>query len=149
MKPWSLGNDYDRPIARRIAESSGVPREAFGIQKKGVARHFYRLPLSHDLRKLFLQHLKKQCDLSPLFVYVNHVLNQTAFLFQKVMMRIFRPTIKHRQTTIFWPNLDISFLMWIWATHLLSKRMGRALMSYTEALSSARQEPGVSNQRRC
>jgi hypothetical protein len=142
MKPWSLGNDYDRPIARRIAESSGVPREAFGMQKKGVSRHMYRLPLSRKLRKLFLQYLKKQYDFSPLFVYANHALNQSAFLFQKVMMRVFRPTIKHRRSTVFWPNLDISFLMWIWATHLLSERMDRALKNYTESFSGAREDPG-------
>ena len=128
MKPWSLHNDYDRPIARRIAESSGVPREAFGMQKKGVGRHYYRLPLSRDLRRLFLQYLKKRYDLSPWFVYTNHALNQTAFLFQKVVMRIFRPTVKHRRSTVFWPNLDISFFMWIWATHLLRDRFKQAFL---------------------
>jgi len=128
MKPWSLHNDYDRPIARRIAESSGVPREAFGMQKKGVGRHFYRLPLSPDLRRLFLQHLKKRYDLSPWFVYTNHALNQIAFLLQKVVMRIFRPTVKHRRSTVFWPNLDISFFMWIWATHLLRDRFKQAFL---------------------
>jgi hypothetical protein len=145
MKPWSLGNDYDRPIARRIAESSGIPREAFGMQKKGVSRHMYRLPLSRKLRKLFLQYLKKQYDLSPLFVYTNHVLNQSAFLFQKAMMRIFQPTVKYRRSSVFWPNLDISFLMWIWATHLLSERMDRALKNCTESLSDVREEPGGSS----
>ena len=132
MKPWSLGNNYDRPIARRIAESSGVSREAFGIHKKGVGRHFYRLPLSRDLRRLFLQHLKEHHDLSPRFVYINHALNQSALLFQKVIMRVFRPTVKHRRTTVFWPNLDISFLMWVWATQLLSKRIGQALHGLVE-----------------
>ena len=34
MRPWSVGGDYDRPIARRIAETRGVPREAFGQSKK-------------------------------------------------------------------------------------------------------------------
>src|SRR5699024_7406990 len=35
MKPWSLGNDYDRPIPRRIVEDKGIPREMFGIEKDG------------------------------------------------------------------------------------------------------------------
>ncbi len=35
MKPWSVGGDYDRPIPRRIAETAGVPREAFGMKKYG------------------------------------------------------------------------------------------------------------------
>ena len=30
MDPWRLETDYDRPIARRIAEEAGVPRHLFG-----------------------------------------------------------------------------------------------------------------------
>jgi hypothetical protein len=33
LEPWSLGGSYDRPIARRIVEEAGVPRELFGQQK--------------------------------------------------------------------------------------------------------------------
>ena len=142
MKPWSLGNDYDRPIARRIAESSGLPREAFGMRKKGVGRHFYRLPMSPDLRRLFLRYLGKHYDLSPWFVYTNHTLNQIAFLFQKVVFRTLRPNLKHRRSTVFWPNLDISFLMWIWATHILSERMGHALHNCVEVILDIREKSG-------
>ncbi len=35
MRPWSIGGDYDKPIARRIAEEAGVPRHLFGQAKKG------------------------------------------------------------------------------------------------------------------
>jgi len=35
MKPWSVGQDYDRPVPRRIVEEAGVPREMFGQVKKG------------------------------------------------------------------------------------------------------------------
>lgn len=134
MKPWSLHNDYDRPIARRIAEVSGVSREAFGMHKKGVGRHYYRLPKSRALRRLFLQYLKKQYELSPWFVYTYHILNQTGILFQKSVLWIFRPNLKDRRSTIFWPDLDISFLLWIWATHLLAQRMGHILHGDVEAL---------------
>jgi hypothetical protein len=37
MAPYSVGGSYDRPIPRRLAEEAGVPRCAFGIQKKAVA----------------------------------------------------------------------------------------------------------------
>ncbi len=30
MQPWSLGTKYDRPIPRRIVETAGIPRAAFG-----------------------------------------------------------------------------------------------------------------------
>jgi len=33
MKPWSVNRVYDRPIARRICESAGIPRKHFGIAK--------------------------------------------------------------------------------------------------------------------
>ena len=33
MKPWRVGGSYDRPIARRILEEAGIPREAFGVHK--------------------------------------------------------------------------------------------------------------------
>jgi hypothetical protein len=36
LQPWSIGGDYDRPVARRILEEMGVPREAFGMKKRGV-----------------------------------------------------------------------------------------------------------------
>ncbi|HWT31227.1 MAG TPA: hypothetical protein VN240_09410, partial [Propylenella sp.] len=37
MEKWRLGGDYDRPIARRIAEEAGVPREMFGHRKETAA----------------------------------------------------------------------------------------------------------------
>jgi len=33
MKAWDVPGDYSRPICRRIAETAGVPREAFGRKK--------------------------------------------------------------------------------------------------------------------
>ncbi len=40
MKPWVIGNDYDRPIPRRILEEKGVSREEFGHKKTGVGFSF-------------------------------------------------------------------------------------------------------------
>jgi hypothetical protein len=37
MAPWTLGSDYDRPIARRIIESAGVSRGTFAVRKLGVS----------------------------------------------------------------------------------------------------------------
>jgi hypothetical protein len=33
LKQWSIGGEYDRPIPRRIAEESGIPRHMFGFNK--------------------------------------------------------------------------------------------------------------------
>jgi hypothetical protein len=35
MAPWRIGGSYDRPIARRLIEEAGIPREAFGRHKRG------------------------------------------------------------------------------------------------------------------
>ena len=37
MAPWVTGEEYQRPVARRIVEEAGVPRELFGRHKRVVA----------------------------------------------------------------------------------------------------------------
>ncbi|HEX6049237.1 MAG TPA: hypothetical protein VFZ21_08210, partial [Gemmatimonadaceae bacterium] len=47
MRPWALGNDYDRPIPRRMLEEIGVPRESFGRTKKAITQPlWFNKPLS-------------------------------------------------------------------------------------------------------
>jgi hypothetical protein len=41
MAPWRLGTEYDRPIPRRIAESAGIPRDAFGSNKMAITAPMY------------------------------------------------------------------------------------------------------------
>ncbi len=41
MTSYSVGESYDRPIARRIVEEAGVPREAFGQKKAGAGISFH------------------------------------------------------------------------------------------------------------
>lgn len=43
MRAWSVGGDYDRPIARRILEDAGVPRGTFADRKRRVAVDFFSL----------------------------------------------------------------------------------------------------------
>jgi hypothetical protein len=127
MKPWRLHNSYDRPIPRRIAESAGVPRQAFGVKKKGVATFYYRFPKSQDLRRQFLHHLRNHYNLSPWFIKTYDVLNRIAFFGQKAVLRTLGPKSMKCRSITFWPDLDIGFLMWIWSTRVLSEKMGRAL----------------------
>lgn len=80
MTPWRLGNNYDRPIPRRIAEEAGVPREAFGQVKIASAVIFPMpyLPIGAKLRKEFFEFLvneklqpKWAIPLWPIVHYVN------------------------------------------------------------------------------
>jgi uncharacterized protein Usg len=134
MMPWRLHNNYDRPIPRRISESFGVHRRSFGIHKKYIAKRYYRLPKSRVLRKAFVHYLKKNYDLSPWFVYIQDFINQAAFIFQRVFLRgYFETQQKSLRSSIFWPSLGTGFLLWIWATHTLSERIGQVFKAYTKA----------------
>lgn len=59
MTPWRLGNEYDRPIPRRIGESAGVPRDRFGTLKVGSVVEFARpeVPYDPDLRQSYIAFL--------------------------------------------------------------------------------------------
>jgi hypothetical protein len=59
MDPWRLGNAYDRPIARRIAEEAGIPRHLFGQSKHASAVIFSQPSIPHGktLRREFFDYL--------------------------------------------------------------------------------------------
>ncbi len=58
MEPWTLNTDYDRPIARRIIESAGVPRGTFAIRKKNTASNTSFLwPYSDENQLSFRRYL--------------------------------------------------------------------------------------------
>ncbi len=60
LRPWSIGGDYDKPIARRIAEDAGVPRALFGQEKKGGAD-----PPTHPDIRTRARHLVDRLERSP------------------------------------------------------------------------------------
>src|SRR4051794_11557262 len=69
MSRWRLGNNYDRPIARRIGEEvGGVPREAFGQKKMAVVTEFPVpvVPIDPSLREEYFVFLE-QHGIMPLF----------------------------------------------------------------------------------
>lgn len=54
MHPWTLDNDYDRPIPRRLLEEAGVKRGTFANKKRLASfNRRYGRPLSVDLREDF------------------------------------------------------------------------------------------------
>jgi hypothetical protein len=83
MDPWRLGNLYDRPIARRIAEEAGVPRHLFGQSKKGSVVIFSMpsIPYGKALRREFFDYLaenklitRPMTLLWPIVRWVNSIL---------------------------------------------------------------------------
>jgi len=61
MDEFRLGGGYDRPIARRIAEEAGVPREIFGQTKLASIVHMPspNVPVTPALRAEFFHHLRR------------------------------------------------------------------------------------------
>src|SRR6266568_384091 len=41
MAPWDVRGTYSRPICRRIVETAGVPRDAFGVRKRTASVLFF------------------------------------------------------------------------------------------------------------
>src|SRR2546425_2689886 len=41
MVPWDVRGTYSRPICRRIVETAGVPRDAFGVRKQTASVLFF------------------------------------------------------------------------------------------------------------
>ncbi|MBW2184956.1 MAG: hypothetical protein JRG71_00720 [Deltaproteobacteria bacterium] len=61
MKPWSVGGGYDRPIARRLVEESGVPRDAFAVLKKNSSsEEYFTWPHSSEANESFEQFLREK-----------------------------------------------------------------------------------------
>lgn len=65
MEPWRVNRRYDRPISRRIVETAGVPREAFGFLKAGIFTADIR-PTHPALRSKFFDHVSKRTVPLPL-----------------------------------------------------------------------------------
>lgn len=57
MAPWSLGGNYDRPIARRIIEDAGVPRGNLPSKKNTALSSYFLWPYSPDAVRSFRQFL--------------------------------------------------------------------------------------------
>lgn len=68
MKPWSVFNNYDRPIARRIAESEGIPRKIFAKKKRASSFAWETpkpYPLSKSLRAEFIKYAQSKAQTLP------------------------------------------------------------------------------------
>ncbi|OGR12570.1 MAG: hypothetical protein A2097_11985 [Desulfobacula sp. GWF2_41_7] len=122
MKPWTLGTDYDRPIARRLAEEAGINRGDFAIRKKDTASNFSPLlwPSTGSARASFKSFLKsiKIKPLSDFQVYILEV-------FYKILNLAYKNTIKNfgvRKWWRPWLNSPGRNLVFIWANHELKKK---------------------------
>jgi hypothetical protein len=85
MKPWDVGGRYNRPLARRIIESAGIPRGAFAVHKRAGSvlffqSHSFLAPSSlEDFTRWLHQHVddwRKRGLVPPVFAPGQRTLKQ-------------------------------------------------------------------------
>ena len=119
MDPWRLGTAYDRPIARRIAEEAGVPRQFFGQSKMGSVVLFSEpsIPYGKALRREFFDYLadekilaRSKAVLWPIVRWWNSMLQVKSarrfaviYYAERVLSKLTRRDVKFPRL---WSNLD-------------------------------------------
>lgn len=124
MAPWRLGNKYDRPIPRRILESAGVARKAFGIRKKAMVT-FYQFPKNPTIKNEFFHHLFSSTNFSRRDLYLHLLQARVARLIRSMYHLV--GSYRRPGQVLIGKDLNLPFRTWIWATHTLSDRMGHIL----------------------
>jgi hypothetical protein len=138
MAPWRLGNSYDRPIARRIAESAGVPRDLFGMRKRAVVAYYF-FPRCARLRSDYARFLRAEAGLSPAFLRLHAALNTFAYRGARVVSYaramaarggLSSPTFAlsmGTRSSFFWSHIRPPALLHRWAVDRLRSRYEAAL----------------------
>lgn len=87
MKSYFVPGNFNKPIARRILEEAGLPRQLFGQSKKAVSADYYQEGLQHYLTaasyKNYQQYLHEHRDLSVLLLVFWYDLRCHAYFFVK------------------------------------------------------------------
>ena len=114
MRPWRCVAGYDRPIARRIAEEAGVPRQMFGQVKRATVVDFAPpdVPRRADLRRSFNRFLRTNRLASRLLVLLlplvhryNSLAHYTALRPNPIGYRVTQAYRKLRRTNERLPQL--------------------------------------------
>jgi hypothetical protein len=141
MDQWRLGTAYDRPIARRLAETAGVPRECFGQKKMATAAVLARpaLPRSASLRHEFFRFLLEKKLLrrwqlwcfplvhryNTMLWFVSPVRYRWLYYWERLLLRLHRPLPQ-----ALWRHLNGA---------LFCFSVNRRVADYRNALASAMQ----------
>lgn len=140
MDPWRLNNNYDRPMARRMAEEGGVPRELFGQKKYATAMVFTPpiLPFNDALREEYIAFLDRErlqarwkWKLLPLVRKINQFIwfssprqNLAMYYLQRVIGKLTnRPGFLFK---IIWKRLDVAFYVFCVNKRVAEYRSGTA-----------------------
>jgi len=130
MSSWKLGTAYDRPIPRRIVEEAGVPRELFGVRKKG-AIFKYNYPLNKQLRNSFFKFVRESFGVRRTVVHLVASAEDTATAIVSLISRVKALVlggVADPHPVILSKRLDIARLMFLWAHTSLAERLGAVLL---------------------
>jgi hypothetical protein len=118
MRPWSTGKDYDKPIARRLAEDAGVPRTAFGtLKKNSVLPTPFPWPYTPRARDSFRRYLAGRGLQAPsdrVVELFRRAARSEAVVFRNVLRRF-----KVRKRWRPWAKLGGQSQLFVWANHEL------------------------------
>jgi hypothetical protein len=124
MQAWSVAGDYDRPIPRRIAETAGVPRHAFGRAKRAQVS-YYNEPKNALLRKEFFDYVTRGLGISRARLEFVNLLRDTDQRIAKLRERrpLFADRLQNRRS-----------LMFVWAANSLAAEFASV---YSEQASAS------------
>lgn len=126
MRPWYTNKDYDKPIARRIIEQEGIPREFFGTLKKNVSHEsLFLWPYSANADTGFRRYLAEQGQPAPPAWVIRLVrcLSYADILFYKNITRRFGLKKGGRP----WDRFAGPSLLFKWANSELKKTYANGL----------------------
>ena len=152
MEPWRLRNAYDRPIPRRIGESSGVDRQLFGLRKKMVSTT-QALPSNAQLRARFFDYLALNYRVRPGLVHLSLTLGRATYLFLRAVSNV-APVKRSKRAMawirarfkllerkpILWKHLDLQSLLFLWSTDTLVEHTADVLSRDIDAAGHMRME---------
>lgn len=134
MKPWTLSNNYDRPIPRRIIEEAGVPRGAFAYKKRVAAITSDWLPnpwpFSKTLRSQFITFAKSNNIKLPsyLLIIAWKIFNTIDW---HILRRISIITGDEERFRVSWTPFETRWIFFYWAIYRLKQRYKEALQNYS------------------
>jgi hypothetical protein len=128
MRPWSMGKDYDKPIARRIAEDAGVPRKSFGsLKRNSVLSTPFPWPHSRSARESFRGYLSELGVACPAEWAIPCV--RWAALLESLIHRNSMQIMNIHTRWRPWASMAAASLTFQWSNTVLARRYGEALRS--------------------
>ncbi len=135
MSRFSIGDSYDRPISRRILEERGVPREAFGLKKRGAGISFHfdtfermrhkMSPNSFEALKGFKKQLKRN-GLAATWYAMKYYVNEMPVYFNYVCSKIHIP-LRLSMRGCGKMSSPLSSLLIFWGVDVLMRRYKQQL----------------------